>query len=72
MTDKLNVNKSKSKIGFSEIGGIFIGQDIQSDFHKHYALSMIISLGKPFKITGIDKKQNSYKVAVIQKNSETI
>lgn len=62
------MNKSKPKIGFSEIGGIFIGQNIQSDYHKHYAVSIIISLGEPFKITGIDKKQDFYKVAVIQKN----
>jgi len=63
------VNKSKSKIGFSKNGGIFIGQNIQSDFHKHYAVSIIMSLGKPFKIIGVDKKQDLYKVAVIQKNT---
>jgi len=62
------VNKSKSKIGFSEIGGIFIGKDIQSDYHKHYAISIIISFGKPFKITTVDQKQANYKGAIIQKN----
>jgi AraC-like DNA-binding protein len=62
------VNKSKSKIGFSEIGGIFISKDIQSDYHKHYAISIIISFGKPFEIITIDQKQADYKVAIIQKN----
>ncbi len=62
------MNTNKSKIGFSEIGGILISKDIQSDYHKHYAISIIISFGKPFKITTIDKKQAFYKLAIIQKN----
>jgi AraC-like DNA-binding protein len=60
--------KSKSKIGFSEIGGIYISKNIQSDYHKHYAISIIISFGKPFRITTIDLMQADYKVALIQKN----
>jgi AraC-like DNA-binding protein len=62
------LNFKTSKIGFSEIGGLFIGKDIKSDFHKHYAISIIISFGKSFKITASDKKQEGYKIALIQKN----
>lgn len=62
------MNKSKTKIGFSKIGGIFIGKNIQSDYHKHYAVSIIISFGKPFKITTDKQKQYNCKVAKIQKN----
>lgn len=62
------MNIKTSKIGFSDIGGLFIGKDINSDFHKHYAISMIISFGKTFKITTTDKKQNEYQAALIQKN----
>ena len=56
------------KIGFSDIGGVFIARDIQSDFHKHYAISILISFGEVFKITTADKKQDYYKAAIIQKN----
>lgn len=59
---------SECKIGFSNIGGIFIAKDIKSDFHKHYAITILISFGAAFKITTSDKKSGFYKVAVIQKN----
>lgn len=59
-----------TKIGFSEIGGLFIGKDIKSDFHKHYALSILISFGKPFKIITSENIQDDYQVALIQKNIE--
>ncbi len=62
------MNNNKYKIGFSEIGGVFIGKNIQSNYHKHYAISIIISFGEPFKITTIDKKYDLCKVAIIQKN----
>ncbi len=57
------------KIGFSDIGGIFIGKDINSDFHSHYAISILISFGEAFKITTSDKKPDFFKVAIIQKNT---
>lgn len=60
--------EKKFKIGYSEIGGIFIGRNIQSNFHDHYAITILISLGDPFKITTVDLKQDLYKVAIIQKN----
>ena len=55
------------KIGFSDIGGIFIAKDIQSDFHKHYAITILISFGEAFKITTADKEHELYNVAIIQK-----
>lgn len=59
---------SECKIGFSNIGGIFIAKDIKSDFHKHYAITILISFGEAFKITTPDKKSDFYNVALIQKN----
>jgi len=63
------------KIGFSEIGGIYIGKNILSNFHKHYSITIIISFGEAFKITTTEQnlpstadKQDLYKVAIIQKN----
>ncbi len=60
--------EKKFKIGFSEIGGIYIGKNIQSNFHDHYAITILISFGEPFKITKADQKEDFYKVAIIQKN----
>lgn len=62
------MNDRNFKIGFSDIGGIFIGKDIKSDFHRHYAITILISFGEAFKITTSIKKQDFYKVAIIQKN----
>lgn len=62
------MNIKTTKIGFSDIGGLFISKDISSEFHKHYAISLIISFGNTFKITTTDKKQNEYQAALIQKN----
>lgn len=62
------MNDKNFKIGFSDIGGIFIGKDIQSDFHRHYAVAILISFGEAFKITTEDNKFDFYNVAVIQKN----
>ena len=59
---------NKFKIGFSDIGGIYIGKNIQSSFHKHYAITVLLSFGEPFIITTLDQKQALYKVAIIQKN----
>lgn len=63
------------KIGFSEIGGIYIGKNIKSNFHKHYSITIIISFGEAFKLTTTEQilpsmadKQDLYKVAITQKN----
>ncbi len=62
------MNKNGYKIGFSEFGGIYVGKGIQSNYHRHYAITILLSFGKPFKITTEDQKQDHYKVALIQKN----
>lgn len=62
------MNDKNFKIGFSDIGGIFIGKDIKSDFHRHYAITILFSFGEDFKIITSNQKQDFYKVAIIQKN----
>lgn len=62
MSDKV------SKIGFSGVGGIFIGKDIVSDFHKHYAVTVIASFGASFRLYTSKGKREEYQIALIQKN----
>ncbi len=62
------MGKVNYKIGFSEIGGIYIGKNIQSDFSKHYAITVLISFGEPFVLSRANLPQESYHVAIIQKN----
>jgi hypothetical protein len=64
------MNIKNSKIGFSNIGGLFPGKDINSGFLWYYAISVIISFGKAFKITNADKNQNAYQAVLTQKNIE--
>lgn len=64
----MDLKDSISKIGYSDIGGIFIGKNIISEFHKHYALSVIISFGKPFKLRTNDGYSDECQFALIQKN----
>jgi AraC-like DNA-binding protein len=61
-------NNKISKIGFSKIGGIFIGKDIISDFHKHYALTVILSFGEPFTLHTLEGLGGNFHFALIQKN----
>jgi len=63
------VNKNGYKIGFSEIGGIYVGKNVQSSFHKYYAITILLSLGAPFKITTENNEHDFYDVAIIQKNT---
>ncbi|CAD5257849.1 MULTISPECIES: AraC family transcriptional regulator [unclassified Imperialibacter] len=60
--------KRSFKIGFSDIGGIFIGKNIQSDFHKHYAVTVIISFGETFSIKLAGHNEDVYSAALVQKN----
>lgn len=62
------MDNNRFKIGYSDVGGIYIGRNIQSKSHKHYAISILISFGPAFKITTAEGKQDSFKVAIIQKN----
>lgn len=38
----------KIKIGFSDIGGIYIGKDIQTEQHLHHAITIVISFSENF------------------------
>ncbi len=40
--------RKKIKIGFSDIGGIYIGTDIQTGRHLHQAVTIAVSLSDPF------------------------
>lgn len=62
------MNNNNYKIGFSNIGGIYIGKGIQSESHKHYAISIILSFNEAFEITTLDNEQHVCKAAIIQKN----
>ncbi len=62
------MSSKQFKIGFCDLGGIFVGKGIKSKFHKHYAHTLLISLGEPFEI--IHKKQSySGEAILIQKNT---
>ena len=56
------------KIGFSDIGGIYIGKNISSNNHRYYAVSVLLALGDPFAISSDGLKETKTRVAIIQKN----
>ncbi len=58
----------KLNIGFSEIGGIFIGKGIQSDFHQHYAITILLSFGESFTLSTKENAPDKFEGAIIQKN----
>jgi AraC-like DNA-binding protein len=60
--------KSKNKIGFSEIGGIYIGKNIKSVFHKHPSVAIILSFSEEFEIITPDNKSFFYEAALIPMN----
>lgn len=62
------MKKDNYKIGFTEIGGIYVGKNIQSNFSKHYAITVLISFGEAFILSLNNQKQEKYQVAIIQKN----
>jgi len=57
--------KSKYKIGFSEIGGIFIGKNIKSTFHKHPSIAIVLSFEKQFEIVTSENSSLLYEAALI-------
>jgi AraC-like DNA-binding protein len=62
------MNKNNSKIGYSDIGGIFIGKNIQSDFHKHHFISIHLSFGETFEITKKGESPQFLNAIIIQKD----
>lgn len=59
---------ANSKIGCSDIGGIFISKNIRSDFHKHHFITIHLSLGEAFEFTRKGKSPQLIKAVVIQKD----
>jgi len=57
----------KYHIGHCEIGGLFIGRQIQSQLHKSLSMAVIISTGSPFTIT-IDGITTPYYAAFVPQN----
>jgi len=61
---------SQSNIGFSEIGGYFIGRNIISDFHKDHGISIILSPDQPFEIKSVNNENNQFTNVLIQRDFE--
>lgn len=62
------MNKNNYKIGYSDIGGIYISKNVQADFHKQHTITIILTFGEPFKIAIKNKTPESYMVAIVQKD----
>ncbi len=57
-----------TKIGYSNDGGIFMGSGIQSDFHKHHAMVIILSCDSEFEIIPKQAGTIRTKAILIQKD----
>ena len=58
----------ENKLGFSDIGGIYIGKNISSESHRYYAVSVLLTLGGPFTISSSEVMETAARAAIIQKN----
>ncbi len=58
------------RIGYSDCGGVYIGKNIQSDFHEHHLLAIVLSFSETFEITTKTDKPIKYEVAIIPKDTE--
>lgn len=63
------MERPKSKIGYSEAGGIFIGKNIQSDFHQHRLIAIVLSFSEPFEIVFENDRSDTYEAALIPKDT---
>lgn len=59
----------QTKIGFTPFGGVFVGCGINSEFAKHYAITVIVSLDNDFTIQTPNETFIG-KLALIQKNTK--
>lgn len=59
---------SKFKIGHSDVGGIFIGKNIEFDYHKNHFISILFTLGQSHTITIKGNDPQLFKAIVIQKD----
>lgn len=57
--------KEGYRAGYCDDGGIFIGRNIQSDFHQHHSIAVVLSFGKAFRITEAEKEPEVYWAALI-------
>lgn len=62
-------NNQKYRIGYSECGGIYLGKNIQSDFHENNLLTIVLSFSEPFEIITKPNQSYSYEVAFIPKDT---
>ncbi len=60
---------AKYRIGYSESGGIYIGKNIQSDFHENHLLTIVLSFSEPFEIITKMNQSYSYEGAFIPKDT---
>jgi len=63
------VSKAEFKIGYSNIGGIYMGKNTQTDFHRLHAVVIVLSFGERFTIAFEDKKTQLLYAALIQKDA---
>ena len=63
------MNPDNFKIGFSDLGGIYMAKNIKSDFHKHHLIAIILSYGEPFEITRENGRPELYEAVFIQKDT---
>ncbi|MDH5598336.1 MAG: AraC family transcriptional regulator [Cyclobacteriaceae bacterium] len=62
------MKKFHHKLGYSDIGGIYMGQNIQGDFHSSHTITIIISQEKEFVVEEKDAQPFSCHAVVIQKD----
>lgn len=64
--EKLNKG---TNIGYSSIGGFFIGQNITSDFHQDHTISIALSLGDKFEfIEESEGKSHMFSMVLVGRN----
>jgi AraC-like DNA-binding protein len=57
------------KIGGAEFGGIYAGKDVQSAFHRHHFVVLVLSLGSPFRIVHGDGHVDNCHVALLPQDT---
>lgn len=64
------MHEKQTKIGVTDIGGLFVGKGIHSDFLEHYAISILFTLNDyTFKIETLSGEVKEYRAVIIQKNT---
>ncbi len=63
------MEQTKYRIDYSESGGIYIGKNIQSDFHENHLLAIVLSFSEAFEIITNTNHPSLYEAAFIPKNT---